>query len=149
VAHERAQEIDPVRARDLARYLARDLDITSAVDQEAGAAKRKRRARGRLELVAGSSYLGRLEEQARGLHDPLVGKRAMLQEHGHQPVGEHDLCDRLLLALSRNRFERAPDEHVDVPSEELRAYRRVDGTDVHPPAFRGPCVDCRLQGGSQ
>ena len=91
VTHKRAQEIDPIGAWDLPRNLARDLDIAPSIDEKPGPTERERRARDWRRCAAQNTAFDSFQEQARSVCDPVVGHRAMFDEHLHQPVRKGDL----------------------------------------------------------
>ena len=119
VPHECTQEINPIGTRNLPGDLARDLDVTPSIDEQAGPTKRECRAReGRLRTAQCSAF-DRFQEQARGVCDLVVNRRTMFDEHLHQSVGQGDLVGRLRAVLFGNPFERAAKEVIDMTGQEL------------------------------
>ena len=149
MTHERAQEIDPIGARDLPCDLARNLDIASSVDEKAGSAEGEGGTGERRGRVAQPAPVGGLDEQPCGLRDLVVDHGAMLEERFHQPIRERDLRSNLLVVISMNRFQSATQELVNVAGQEFGAGCGVGRVNVYAPAFLKSRVDLRLKGGGE
>ena len=129
---ERTQEIDAIGTRYLARDLARNLDVAPPVDEEAGSAKRERRARGWRGRTAQSTVFSGLKKQPRSLCDTVVRECTMFDERLHHAVRKRRLGGGSGVVVSRNSFERAPKEVIHVTSQELWAYGCIGRVNFRP-----------------
>ena len=115
--HERTQEIDSISARDLPCDLARDLDIASPIDEEAGSTERESRAGEWRGCGSQSTVFDNLQEHSRSFCDSVVVHGSMLEEGFHQPIYEGDLTGDLVISLARYRFQGATKESIDVTGQ--------------------------------
>jgi hypothetical protein len=138
--HERAQEIDPVRARQLAAQLAPERRLAGGVHEERALGERRlrehdgrRRAERRPRTHEAEVTRGGdpgLAVRERGLAAVLRGG---LVERLEEPVEDRDAAGLLLLGLALHRREDPLDERPQVRSGERRGAGGVEVGDVHLP----------------
>ena len=65
-------------------------------------------------FTAQCSVFNSLQEQARGVCDPVVGHRTMLDEDLHQSIRQSDLVGRLSAVFFGNPFKRSSKEVINM-----------------------------------
>ena len=70
-------------------------------------------------FTAQCSVFDSLQEQARGVCDPVVGHRTMLDEDLHQSIGQGNLVCWLGAVFFGNPFERSSKEVINMTGQEF------------------------------